>query len=356
MAVSTGLAIAGLVTAGVGLYDSYMKSEAAREVDEATRQAIGDALKIYEKNIQYPNIDPTPLTVEQLTLLGKYTPKVAAYIQEKHPQMVTESNSQDLINRQKQALDEYTQLSRSGEDAIGAAQREQGMSEAAGVQRRNTEALLKQYQNQGIGTGGQALIAAQNAGQQADEMRRKNAIDVAAQNQQRRLQALGQMTNLAGSMRGQNQNIEQANVNAINAFNTRNSTTKQNWENQQAATQNNAQMYNMDAAQNVANSNVALRNANNMANRNRADMIERENRLAKNEANTNKLNASTGQAASNRAMDQDRLARDAAFTQQALGTATNAINTGVGSYEKAQDRDLKSKELDTLAQLYGKKG
>lgn len=352
-----GTGIGALIGSGIGssigsLVSAFESSDAAASIDEQTKQQVSDAIKIFEQNQKLPQYDQTPLTYQQYTLLNKYTPKVAQYIQEKSPEMVTENTSQDVINKQKDALQQYQQLSQTGEDAIGKAQREQALNEASGIQQKNTSAILKQYQNQGVGQGGQAILAQQNAGQQADTARRQNSLDVASQNQQRRLAALGQLTNLAGDIRNQNAKTEDANVNAINAFNQRNSQTKQAYENQQANLANEAQQYNINAAQNVANANI--QNANNTAqyNKNRADTMTNNITNTQNSQNTARLNAATGQAAQNQAIGEAAIGRNNAIINQIAGTVGNVANTGINYMQKSADKSTTPPELDPLKDQY----
>lgn len=334
-------AIGALIGAGVGLYQSWEASEAAKKLDEDTKRRVSEALKIYEQNVKMPDMDRTPLTQEQLTLLGKYTPNVAQYIQEKNPEMVTEQASADVISKQKQALEQYQQLSQTGEDALARSQRERGMSEAEGAQRKATEQILRAYQQQGIGGGGQELLATQNAGQQAANSRRQLSLDIAAQNQQRRMEALNQMANLSGQVRNQNQNVEQANVSAINAFNQRNAQTKQAWENAKTNEQNRADLYNMEQKQRIADTNTDIRNKTYMANRARNDMIEAANRNAANDINNTRLNAATGRATADRTMGQDELARKLAMQQQAIAGVTAAGSAYASGQEKQADREAR---------------
>jgi hypothetical protein len=73
----------------------------------------------------------------------------------------------------------------------------------------------------------------------------------------RRTQATGAMANLGGQIRGEDVGIEQANVNAINAFNARNAQSRQNWMQGQADIRNKGQMYNIGEQQRISEANKA---------------------------------------------------------------------------------------------------
>jgi hypothetical protein len=63
------------------------------------------------------------------------------------------------------------------------------------------------------------------------------------------------MANLGGTIRGEDVSLEQANVNAINAFNQRQAARKQDWANLGASTRNQAQQFNIGEEQRISDAN-----------------------------------------------------------------------------------------------------
>lgn len=322
MAVTGALVVGGLIAAGTAAA-SWMASNAASELDAETRARTAKAIKKYEDNYKLPAIDRSPLTAEEYKLIGSYAPSIAGFIEEKTPELITERESIDEKGLQKEALQKYQDLSETGEDSLAKAQREKMFAQAAGEERRKMDQLLKAYQQQGIGGGGQELLGSLAMGQNADANRRQASLDIAAQNQQRRNEALGKMAGLAGDVRRQNTGVEESNVSAINAFNERNARNRQNYEKYVADQLNEAQRMNLQAAQANADRNTGLRNQTNWANRDRIDEIERDSVDRRNQLNRDMLNASTGQAAMAREHGQSQIGRNLAMTNQAFQSVGN---------------------------------
>lgn len=325
--VGGAVAIGGLA----GLAGSYMASESAKDLDAATRAQVGAAIAKFEKNFKLPDLDKTPLTQEEFRLIGQYAPQIASYIQEKSPEMITEVDSTREKGLQSEALSRYQNLSQQGNDVIGRAEQEAANAAVEGERLRNQEQVLRAYQNQGLGGGGQALQAALSSNQAADAARRQASLQANADNQNRRLNALGKMADLASSMRNQNTNVEKANVSAINAFNERNARNKQNYEMYVAEQRNAAQAANLAQQQAIANANTGLRNQVYLANRDRADSQEQIMRDAHNSQQRDMLNAATGQAAMGREHGKDEIQRTAGMWNQIGALIPNTVNAYAAS-------------------------
>lgn len=308
---------AGIVALGT-LAAAWYSSEQAKKLDSETTSKVNDALNTLINNYKKPVFDRTPLTREQYQVLGTYAPTIAGFVQEKSPEMVREAASTQEKELQKSALQQYQQLSVQGEDAQAIAQRESGLAAAQGQQNRNTQQLLQSYQNQGVGNGGQALSAALQTGQAADQQRRQLALDVASQNEQRRTQALGQMATLAGQVRGQNANVEEANVNAINQFNQRNAQNLNSYNQYVAKTQSEAQAANLQNQQNVANSNIQGNNALAEYNKNMLNQMNQQEAAAYNNQNQAVANAKLGMATNAQQVGEANINRNTGLMSSAF--------------------------------------
>jgi hypothetical protein len=190
-------------------------------------------------------------------MLQQYVPETVPYVQEIAPQQVQAASAGAVAGRQAQmqALSQYKRLMDQGYDPqtaieMARAQRAMGAESAGARQSAQAEASRR-----GFG-GGQNFYEAGASQQGMDRLAQAQqaALSDAAN---RRMQATGAYAGLGGQIRGEDVNIEQANVNAINAFNTRNAQSRQNWMQGQADTRNKGQMYNIGEQQRISELNKA---------------------------------------------------------------------------------------------------
>lgn len=283
-----GAAVGGL--AG-GLFLPEDTGAADSEQLIAQHKAASDAIvKRIQDEWQLPPAQRTPITFQEFKVIGKYAPDIARQIVEQSPQLIQESGSQQEIALQKQALNQYAQLSKAGFDPIQAAQQEKAMGEADFQDRAARNRVLQQYTDAGLGSSGQGFLATMAAGDQASQARREAALQSVAGAEQRRQAALSNMAGLAGNLRQTNLGVEQINTNLINSFNQRNAMNKQAFEQQRANTMNQAQQFNLQNAQDVANRNTLGINQTNQFN------TQQQNQAAIDRANSAnaRLQASTG--------------------------------------------------------------
>ena len=166
-------------------------------------------------------------------------------------------------------------------------------NQAATADRGRREAILQNAAQRGMGGSGSELLAQLSSSQAATNQQSKAGLDVAAQAQQRALQAMMESGNLAGSMRnqdfgeqsqiasakdaiakfnaGQTQNSNQYNATAgtsndqFNAANQLRTDISNSGKNQgviaaNADATNKANYYNNNGAQGVANNNTGIAN------------------------------------------------------------------------------------------------
>lgn len=350
MAISAGLVIGGAAIVG-GLVTSWMGSEAAKEVDEKTRKSIAEALAALEKNIKMPDIDPTPITMEQYNLIRKFNPELAQYVQEKMPTTIMESGSASVKQAQQDALKDMIELSKTGGDATYRAERAQSEFEAQQARKSQLADTLRNYQNQGLAGGGQELLANVASSQQMESSQRMAGLKAASNEQDRRMQAIQGVANQSGQIRNQNYQTEAANTDLINRFNERAARTVNEQNEFRVKTQNDAQKYNNEREQSVMDANVDVRNKNKVLGQTRADRVEKENRTAHNDLQYAKANMQTGQANFNRQAGQDNIVRNTAMTNQFI-TGAGQLAT---AYAGSDDRRLDKENRDLDMQLKRKK-
>lgn len=307
---------------GAGLVHGYTSGQQADEDNQAAIKR-SDALKAqWDREFKLPDYDKTPFSPQDYKLLSTYNPEFARFIQEKHPQLVTEAASAGAKAAQNRALDQYGQMAQSGNDAQSIADTEKARFTAdsdAGARRNR---VLQEYGQQA--TGGQALLSNIAGSQQDDQGERMAALNAAAGASQRRMSALSQYAGLAGNIRSENNAVEQGNNSVINAFNTRNSQNLQSYENSRAQLANQAQLHNEQQGQAISNLNTGLSNQAQQFNIQRGDTHDTNMATFSN----NRLTGSTGLGQATNALQTEAAASNNAANNGMFQAGLGAVATG----------------------------
>lgn len=160
-----------------------------------------------------------------------------------------------LKSAQLSALEEMTQIAKTGLGAEDRAALNEIRRQASGMAQAQKATTLQQMQERGLGDSGANLVSQLLSGQAAADMASQQGDRLASQAASARRQALGQQASMASQMSQQQlalagQKASAADV--INQFNTQNRqgvnaqnlASRQNIANQQAATKNQQEMYN----------------------------------------------------------------------------------------------------------------
>jgi hypothetical protein len=151
-----------------------------------------------------------------------------------------------------------------------ALQRARDSSQASAQSR--TQSIIDDAQRRGMGGSGLSLAAQlQGAG---DSMSQGAALSqqAAIEAYRNKLQATQQSGQMGRQLAGDEMAMESANADIINSFNQRTSRQYQDYLNQRAQMQNDAQLRNLQTQQDISNRNVSTRNEAdrfNLENRNR---------------------------------------------------------------------------------------
>jgi hypothetical protein len=161
---------------------------------------------------------------------------------------------------QMAALEDVSGLAKTGLGAEDIAALNQIRRQAAGMAQAQKATTLQQMQERGLVDSGASLVAQLQAGQAASDMAAQQGDRLAAEAAAARRQALGQQASMASQMSQQQlalagQKASAADV--INQFNTQNRqnvaaqnlAARQNIANQQAATKNQKEIYNIGLIQ-----------------------------------------------------------------------------------------------------------
>lgn len=245
------MAAATVVSAGI----QWLNSKNAAEASAAERERMIGMLQ----KLQDPNFDVNDIMPEDLQVVRQYIPEATSFIEEIAPQQVKAASAGAVAGRQAQldALGQYRRLMQQGYDpqtAMEMARAQRGMAAESASARQTAQA---EAARRGFGGGPSFYQAgADQAGMDRLAQMQQQALADAAQ---RRLGATGQMAALGGQIRGEDVSLEQANVNAINAFNQRQAARKQDWALGQAGMRNEAQRFNIGEEQRIADANKRAR-------------------------------------------------------------------------------------------------
>lgn len=238
----------------------FGSSNAGEDTSTAAIQALSD--------VKLPNIEDMRLNLEQQVLQGVLTPEQAQLYLQEASKMADINVDPSLYAAQKEALGGYQDIiANKGLDATAQAQLGQIAAQEQTQARGAREAILQNAQARGVGGSGIELASQMQAQQASAGQQAQRDMDVAANAQQRALQALQASGQLGGQMQSQqfSQQAQQAQAqDAINAFNAQN---RQAVGNLNVQNRNIAQATNLANAQNISNQNVATRNQQQQFNR-----------------------------------------------------------------------------------------
>lgn len=237
----------------------YGEAQDARAYEQEQNARLQEALN----KIGIPEARPEYFTPEVYKWLENYDPEVAQYVRERDPRMV-QMQSPEALRAKKAEQDVLQSMlgrAREGTDVLAEIQRARGQREAAGTMASQAATLQQQLQRQGQQGGlaayGAALQQQQGAGMQAALAGEQAALA----GLQERGRALSEAGTLSGRQLGRELDIEQSNVNAINAFNQRLARSQQEQANLAAEIRNRGQMFNLQGRQEIADKNVGAQAA-----------------------------------------------------------------------------------------------
>ena len=305
----------------------------AKRINDETYQRLKSTIDTYQAEME-GNLPPGTVKLPELEefkrVVSNYVPEIAKYTPEATPQQITEAGVSGERQAQKQALQQYGRLAQSGYDPIAAAQQEQALSAGAAQASVARQAALREAAQRGMAGTGLESLAGMGAAEQAGMEGRQAALQAQAEAGQRRLQALGAYGNLAGQMRQQGTQTEQANVGIMNAFNERMARNLNQYNQYVAELQNQANLQNRAEQQRMAEMNVEQANRQKMATFAAQQQAAENLRSARQRIYENKLNAQTGLGRMQGEMAGQQLSKQTAAIGEGLGAASTLGST-VGS-------------------------
>lgn len=211
--------------------------------------------------LSIPDIESQKVKLEEMVLQGIITPEQAETFLQSDTGLKEISTDPRLKNAQMASLSALEDIANNGGLSMTDRSKLSEMESQIGqAERGSREAILQNARQRGVSGSGMEL-GAQMINQQGSASRRSQAgLDIAAQAEQRALEALMQSGQLSGQIRGQEfgeQSQTAAAQDAINRFNAQN---KQAVDEANIGRRMGAQMANLGEKQRVSDSNVGIRN------------------------------------------------------------------------------------------------
>lgn len=226
---------------------------------DAQKQAINAMIAKLDQ-VGMPPDQSAAIILEQYKQAGILTPQLEQQVKDSVSQFAQIKTDQGVRNMQVKALQQMSQLGRTG---MTADERAAGRVAQAGVQsdlEAKQQQIIQNLQARGQAGGGAEIAARLGSSQAAANRGSEEADRVSAMAAQRALAAISQGSSMAGQLRGQDYSEEAAKAEAQDQMN------RFNVQNQMAINQRNvgignqAQASNLSNAQQISNANVGQTN------------------------------------------------------------------------------------------------
>lgn len=206
-------------------------------------------------------IDPSQLYYDKYQYGGDYNPAAAGYDQEVGPTTVQESaNAKFGRDAQVEALKKFQANIKAGYDPEFDAKMDQANTSSQANAQSRSQSILQDAQRRGQ-FGSNAMLAAQlqRSGDAMSEGARASQM-AAVESYKNKLQQERDAATMGRNLASDENSLAAQNAEIVNSFNQRSSRAHQQYLNQLAEAQNQAQLRNLNSRQNINNSNVDIGN------------------------------------------------------------------------------------------------
>lgn len=311
--IIAGSLAAGGLASGIG---GAISSNSASK--RAGRQAQAAAQRFYD--FEDPNYRNMELQLQLLSQQGLLDPALEQAILQGDTALSDLEMDPRLLQAELDALDTLQKISSDGGmDAQAMLAMEQARSAAQQQARGSREANLMDAAQRGASGSGLEFVSNQLADQNAANQGLMAGLQSAAAANQRELEALNQMSGLAGTMQGRGLNLGMAKGSAQDAINQFNVGTRMGAQQRNVNAQNVAQAQNLAERQRVADQNVGLRNQQQMYNKS-LDQQRFDNNMARAQG---AAGIQAQQAAATQQAGQQAASMWGGLGQAGLGAAAN---------------------------------
>ncbi len=316
------------------MFPLIVAAAATAAAADAKSQSDAAARDLQEKGMKALENIPLPV-------LKELHPELYAQVVKLNPELETAVNlgpsamdgiSTNPAMRQAQlnALSKMQQIGdEGGMNLSDKASLNNIMNESNAQAKGQQDAIMQNMAARGMSGSGMEMVQRQMAAQNASNQAANAGLNVAAQAQQRALQAIMQSGQLGGQMQSQDFGQQAQKANAQDAISKFNAQNQQNILSQNVQSKNQSQQWNANQSQNIANQNVGLNN----------DAQKYNNNLPQQNFN-NQISKATGQVAQGNAMANTATQQGASN----LGFYGNTLAAGANAYGAYQANKKKDEE------------
>jgi hypothetical protein len=316
-------ALAPAIIGAAGSVGSSLIGKAASGGDNDAAMAARQKALDQILQTSVPTIDQQRIALGQETVAGQLSPGMEGIVQQDPSNMAGVSTDPRLAQAQMLALEQLKGLGSTGLSNTDRMNLMQIHNQTAGDAQAANAAIQANMAARGMGGGGQELAARMMANQNSANNESNQGMQVAAQAQQKALQAMMDAGQLGGQIRSQQFGEEANKATAQDAINQFNAANRQQVLGRNTQAGNQAQQYNLANQQDVSNTNTQIKNAQEVANKNLYQQQFQNN--------MSKANAAAGQLGSQAKQYQDQ----AAATQNmwsGIGQSVGNAGTAVSGY------------------------
>lgn len=304
VASKAGGALAGPIAGFIG---SEMSKGDRAKAQEAANKAFQEI-----ESIGAPPDVAREILVKHFKQVGIYTPKLETAIQQGVSEMSKVKEDSSLRDAQMTTLEQLKQQGRTGLTPVERAELNKIRRETDTSARGRQESILQNMQTRGMGGSGAELAAGLASSQNAAQNESEQADRQAAMAYQNALQAISSGGQLAGSIRGQDFNVNSAKASAADELNRFNVNQKSMVQQRNTDRENQAATSNLENEQNVSNMNTSTDN----------DELRRQRQA---EMDLYNANVRRSQLRSNNYTGQSNM-----YNEMAKNTQQGAANIGAG--------------------------
>lgn len=245
---------------------SLVGSFADNNDERAARDAMSEATGAF-RDIKVPTIEEQKIALQLLESQGKLTPELEQEI------LLNPSAMEGIVadpegkQAQLSALKSLKEIGATGLNATDRQALNQIRSEVSQQDKARTDAILQNAAQRGMGGSGSELAAKLASAQAATELAARQGDNLAAQAQQRSLQAIAQSGTLGGDLRSQQFNEEAKVATAKDAINQFNQQNRASVQQRNVGSKNTAQAANLAEQQRIADQNINFKNQQEMHNK-----------------------------------------------------------------------------------------
>lgn len=255
-ALTAGLIGAGLASSiGGSIIGGIASGDDKKKAQEALDRA--DAII---NNLQLPPDQSRPIIIQELKSAGVWKPEMEQHIDAGISKVSQIKEDPAFKEKQMATLNALQQIADTGMTATGRAEYNKVRAQAQQDAEAKRQQILQQMQMRGMGGSGAELAAQLSAAQGSANEQAAAADRIAAEQEQAKMSALGQLGGLAGQVRGQEFGIEQAKAGAADAFKMFDVQNQLAQQARNVASKNEAAKYDVMNQQRLSDANIAAAN------------------------------------------------------------------------------------------------